>query len=176
MTDNPTAALAAASGHTEADAADIVQRLRVAGWAISPVRNPPGVGSEKPFLLFQGRDYYPDGGWDDYVGSFATVDAAKSAPQEIDESGSWLQIVDARTRAVVLTATLYKHTDGSHNSEEPFTDAQSGADDDPAPLLRKLKTISQEIVRMTQEDLDEVMSIQSQLEQLEQLAQRELPP
>jgi hypothetical protein len=32
-----------------------------------------------PFLLFSGQEYYPQGGWRDYTGSFGSLDEAKAA-------------------------------------------------------------------------------------------------
>lgn len=39
-------------------------------------------------LLFAGIDYYPSGGWGDFIGEFDDVDSAKA------ESDSWIQVVE----------------------------------------------------------------------------------
>ena len=41
--------------------------------------------AEKPFALFLGDDYYPDGGWRDFVGFFTTMDEAVAAAVEPEE-------------------------------------------------------------------------------------------
>ena len=43
----------------------------------------------KRYALFTGDDYYPRGGWDDFKGSFDTVEDALAAPR-----GEWFQVVD----------------------------------------------------------------------------------
>jgi hypothetical protein len=43
------------------------------------------------FLLFKGDNYYPSGGWDDFVGAYETLEAAKMAATDCD----WAQVVDA---------------------------------------------------------------------------------
>lgn len=37
------------------------------------------MSTEKPFLLFAGQAYYPQGGWEDWRGSFDTLAEAKAA-------------------------------------------------------------------------------------------------
>lgn len=64
------------------------------------------------YLLFAGSDYYPSGGWDDFRGSFKTIEEAKAAAAEIKSYGSnvydWYQIVDfaptMNRMEVILTA------------------------------------------------------------------------
>jgi hypothetical protein len=47
----------------------------------------------KPYLLFCGDDYYPLGGWDDFRGSFDTLDEAKAAVPPVGRGPNWGQIV-----------------------------------------------------------------------------------
>ena len=55
------------------------------------------------FLLFAGDEYYPAGGWDDFRGSFKTVEEAeKKADKPTDRewannSYDWWHIVDSTT-------------------------------------------------------------------------------
>ncbi len=53
----------------------------------------------KPFILFAGSDYYPCGGWEDYVDSFLTVESALEGAA--NTSGDWWHIVDVRTGEIV---------------------------------------------------------------------------
>ena len=55
--------------------------------------------SNKRFMLFAGRNYYPSGGMDDYVGSFDTV------AQAISNIGSkdWMHVLDSKTGEVYDT-------------------------------------------------------------------------
>jgi hypothetical protein len=47
----------------------------------------------KRYMLFAGDDYYPAGGWDDFIGSFDSVeDAMASFPRDRYD---WWHIVDA---------------------------------------------------------------------------------
>lgn len=66
---------------------------------------------DKPFALFCGQNYYPDGGINDYYGSYATLEEALAVaedPNLLDPeylfslSIDWFQIVDVRTMQVVL--------------------------------------------------------------------------
>lgn len=48
----------------------------------------------KRYLLFAGWVYYPGGGWEDFIGSFDTVEEAKAA---IEGSKDWAHIIDKET-------------------------------------------------------------------------------
>jgi menaquinone-dependent protoporphyrinogen IX oxidase len=48
----------------------------------------------KRYLLFAGEDYYPRGGWSDFIGDFDTIDEAKNYKIEYID---WIQIVDLET-------------------------------------------------------------------------------
>lgn len=54
-----------------------------------------------PFLLFEGDDYYPQGGWLDYAGAFETLEAAQAAKSERKYEGGWAHVVDSRSGVVV---------------------------------------------------------------------------
>jgi hypothetical protein len=45
------------------------------------------------YLLFAGCQYYPSGGWDDFKGSFDTIDEAKEQIKILDIE-DWWHIVD----------------------------------------------------------------------------------
>ena len=49
----------------------------------------------KRYALFAGYQYYPNGGWDDYQGSFDSVAEALKALTDITQQ--WYQIVDLTT-------------------------------------------------------------------------------
>ena len=54
----------------------------------------------KRYLLFSGSDYYPAGGWDDFINSFNTLIEARAAGEESnkeDKDWKWFHIVDLKT-------------------------------------------------------------------------------
>lgn len=55
----------------------------------------------KRFLLFNGQCYYPGGGWDDFIGSFDSLDEAKSVYGGSGGTFDWFQVVDLETGTVV---------------------------------------------------------------------------
>lgn len=58
---------------------------------------------DKPFLLFCGSTFYPGGGWNDFVGAFASTEAAKThlINHPDDYTHDWWHIVDASTREII---------------------------------------------------------------------------
>ena len=50
------------------------------------------------YLLFSGEDYYPEGGWLDYCGAFATIEEAKS---NLARGMEWAQVVDTKIEKIV---------------------------------------------------------------------------
>jgi len=54
----------------------------------------------KRFLLFYGQNYYPDGGWRDYIGAY---DSLEEAQRRLIGSYhyDWHQIVDTTTGQIV---------------------------------------------------------------------------
>lgn len=54
---------------------------------------------EKMFLVFAGEDYYPSGGWNDFVGSYPTLHEAKEAA--VKQRRDWWHIVDLTVMADV---------------------------------------------------------------------------
>lgn len=50
----------------------------------------------KRFLLFEGNNYYPYGGWDDFSSSFDTLEEAKAG---FNPKKNWHQIVDLETES-----------------------------------------------------------------------------
>jgi hypothetical protein len=58
------------------------------------------------YLVFSGSAYYPNGGWEDYDGSFDTVAAAQAnvaAAGATGEGPSWAHIVDLTTGDIVAS-------------------------------------------------------------------------
>lgn len=53
------------------------------------------------FLLFEGDDYYPRGGWGDFTGAYPTLEAAQEAKVDHQYDGGWAHVVDATLGAVV---------------------------------------------------------------------------
>ena len=61
----------------------------------------------KKFILFRGDKHYPIGGWDDYVGSFASLEEAVYHAENVFDDGDqekvfamkygWYHIVDIET-------------------------------------------------------------------------------
>lgn len=57
----------------------------------------------KQFLVFAGSDYYPEGGWHDFVRSFDSKDdAIMFVAQKRD--GDWWHIVDTKTGMIVANS------------------------------------------------------------------------
>lgn len=44
------------------------------------------------YLVFRGDDYYPGGGWSDFVGKASTIEGARTLFTQ-DSDGDWAQIV-----------------------------------------------------------------------------------
>jgi hypothetical protein len=53
----------------------------------------------KRFFLFSGDNYYPSGGWSDFVKDFDTVSEAKS--HILQNRADWYEIVDSTDGKVV---------------------------------------------------------------------------
>jgi hypothetical protein len=45
----------------------------------------------KRFLAFGGDNYYPGGGWDDFIGDYDTIEQAEAAGKHCD----WHHVVDS---------------------------------------------------------------------------------
>ena len=61
----------------------------------------------KPFFLFAGHNYYPEGGWEDFAGAFESIDKAKdhfakpSGKQWPGYMDNWCHVVDIATGKIV---------------------------------------------------------------------------
>ncbi len=53
------------------------------------------------YFLFVGRNSYPEGGWSDYAGEYATIGEAQ-ATANVSDKGDWAHIVDVSTKGIVL--------------------------------------------------------------------------
>ena len=51
----------------------------------------------KRFLIFSGDQFYPNGGWRDFRGSYSTLKSARAAPK----FGDWWQVIDSKTGTIV---------------------------------------------------------------------------
>jgi len=52
----------------------------------------------KRYLLFAGDSRYPNGGWDDFVGDYESLElATKKAIKYIENGRDWWHIVDLKT-------------------------------------------------------------------------------
>ena len=60
----------------------------------------------KQFLLFAGDQYYPNGGWGDFEGSFDSIDEAKVAEKALP-GHDWFQVVDTASGEVVAGSGIY---------------------------------------------------------------------
>lgn len=61
----------------------------------------------KRFAFFTGMDYYPNGGWDDFVSSYDTLEEAKSQFVEmlgIVGSQNWGHVVDLTIGEIVWSS------------------------------------------------------------------------
>lgn len=54
--------------------------------------------NEKTYLLFEGDNYSPGGGWNDFKGAFETLEAARNG---VSRHIDWWQIVDGRDYTLV---------------------------------------------------------------------------
>lgn len=60
----------------------------------------------KRYLVFSGNRYYPDGGWDDFQGSFDTAEEANAVATKLASEGEyiwshWLDLETAEKHTVV---------------------------------------------------------------------------
>lgn len=69
----------------------------------------------KRFLLFAGEDYYPQGGANDLIGAFDSVDEAKAAhdPNKFNYDGGWANILDVGTLVIACWFGRQVWQDGS---------------------------------------------------------------
>jgi hypothetical protein len=67
------------------------------------------------YLLFSGAHYYPEGGWYDFRGSFATAEEAKAAYRPYRFGGEWAHVVDTETETRVAHANVATFYDGPLN-------------------------------------------------------------
>lgn len=56
----------------------------------------------KRYLLFAGVDYYPEGGFNDYVNSYSTYnEALEDAQKLLSDGNQWWQIVDTLENTII---------------------------------------------------------------------------
>lgn len=68
---------------------------------------------DKNYLLFEGEDFYPLGGWDDFSCSFSDLETAKNSV-EFDEL-KWAHIVDAHTMHIICKITKWGWENVEHS-------------------------------------------------------------
>lgn len=73
----------------------------------------------KRYLCFAGEDYYPSGGWDDYVDSFDTLEEAVSFLRSklstystLRQDWGWCHIVDTLNWSKILETQAIKDYKG----------------------------------------------------------------
>lgn len=57
----------------------------------------------KQYLLFAGDNYYPSGGWGDFIKSFESLEDAKEVGAKYSGNFTWWHVVDVNTGEVVVT-------------------------------------------------------------------------
>lgn len=57
----------------------------------------------KKYLVFAGHNYYPSGGWDDFISSHSSLDEAIDAAKKEKEMEAydWWHVVDFETGSIV---------------------------------------------------------------------------
>jgi hypothetical protein len=55
----------------------------------------------KRYILFGGEDYYPGGGWTDYVDAFETADEAHALGKARFKEYQWFHIADTHTGKII---------------------------------------------------------------------------
>jgi autonomous glycyl radical cofactor GrcA len=57
----------------------------------------------KRYLVFAGAHYYPGGGWNDFIGSYDSEDAAEDEARSVlaKNDYSWAQVVDSESETEV---------------------------------------------------------------------------
>jgi hypothetical protein len=55
------------------------------------------------YLVFGGKEYYPDGGWDDFMGKFSSSEEAINyiINVELDYTINWAHVVDFRSMEII---------------------------------------------------------------------------
>jgi len=53
------------------------------------------------FLLFGGSNYYPSGGFDDFIRSFDTIGEVNSYASGINDRYDWMHVVNTETRELL---------------------------------------------------------------------------
>lgn len=74
---------------------------------------------DKPYILFGGDCYYPNGGYNDYIGTFDTIERATVDALNRYGNGKggtwhdrWWHIVDVTRGVIVLTDIEYDRAQG----------------------------------------------------------------
>ena len=58
------------------------------------------------FLVFTGEEYYPGGGWNDYIGAQPSLETARTLVEAATGNDDWYQIVDSSTLQIVERGTI----------------------------------------------------------------------
>lgn len=62
----------------------------------------------KRYLVFAYDVYYPSGGWNDFQGSFGTLEEAREKAQELKEQNDFVEIIDLEAETRVESIDKYK--------------------------------------------------------------------
>lgn len=52
----------------------------------------------KRYLLFKAENYYPSGGWGDFVDDFDSIKEARIKGEELTNIAGWFEIIDTTTK------------------------------------------------------------------------------
>jgi hypothetical protein len=54
------------------------------------------------YVIFVGINYYPEGGWDDYLASYETKEEALGHFEVRKDDHDWIHVVDIETRTILM--------------------------------------------------------------------------
>lgn len=74
----------------------------------------------KQFILFGGDQYYPRGGWSDFMGHFDTLNEAVGVALEANED--WWHVLDTETMSKV--AEDWQYWEALEDYAAPYNDAE----------------------------------------------------
>lgn len=73
------------------------------------------------FLVFAGSDYYPQGGWDDFICSRPILsEAIFYAKDQLNKSAEWAHVVDFESLQIVRKYPLPKKTKPHKKDEKMY--------------------------------------------------------
>ena len=91
----------------------------------------------KKYMLFGGWEYYPAGGWADFLGDYDTLEEAVQGVQDLN--GEWFGIVDSESKEYVARATK-KENEYCEDKIRYFVRSKEGALDQEVSDLLSLQS------------------------------------